>query len=579
MNESLSLIGQRHGIKLKQIKKRKFAINIKKTFLKVNEKSNIPYCIAILIFIIIILTGILIISLQHNNKSVKINNLRQQESNNYNNTNYNKENITNNYNTFNPNKPNEKDNQKNISFFPVFDNKKKSDKKYSFISKFKKEYISPSNQNPRCEELDPIKMFNSRLNSPSKVICKNSKSQHICYQNKNSIYAGANGVICKMSNIILDPTKWHNGSYTYKGPVDKANKGKPNLSKGFFSMKCNNPNLLEGYNDMYDTYFNGWDYDYKNSNKDIYEELAPGKIVFFLSRNQDSPNLYHGGSEFINALSLMYLLNLDPEDIQVVFLESMTINDDPFYDLYSNLIGRGGKPIYPKNLNMAKKYIISNGIHIPINWDSPCFILSGVPACQYPTLTYSYYNKLIDNYMNITNYVDKFKSDEDIYYYPKPILERHDSNINFTLTITFQWRRVWPKGRSNQQRILGNGPELADKLASVLPKNILLRLIDTASLPIAQQISIMKTTDYFVGIHGAGLTLAIFAPSHCIFHEVLPRNNMNGLLLMASLSGHKTYSDIISSSVKHIDNNEYFYFDSSLFVNKVLSHMKENNLI
>ena len=80
---------------------------------------------------------------------------------------------------------------------------------------------------------------------------------------------------------------------------------------------------------MYDTYFNGWDYlDDNYTDNNTYEELAPGKTVFFLSRNQDSPNLYHGGSEFINALSLMYLFDLEPENIIIFFLESMTIEDE-----------------------------------------------------------------------------------------------------------------------------------------------------------------------------------------------------------------------------------------------------------
>ena len=567
MNESNTLISQKKGTNLKKIKKRKFTINIRKTFLKINEKSNTPFYIAFFIFLIIILIGVLLILLQNNNLPIKIKNLRKQES---------KYNLN---NTFNKreNKKGTINNSSLKSDIEIINNK--VDKK-SFIYKFKKEYKSPKEQNPSCTNLDPINMFKSRLNSPSKIICKNGKSQHICYQNKNPIYAGANGVICKMSNIILDPSKWINGSYTYKGPVDKDRKGKPNLSKGFFSMKCDNPNLLRDYANMYTPYFDGWDYINESSiDQTNYEELAPGKTIFFLSRNQDSPNLYHGGSEFINALSLMYLFNLNPEDIQVVFLESITINDDPFYDLYSNIIGRGGKPIYPKNLNMKKKYLISNAIHIPINWDSPCFILSGIPSCQYPTMTYYYYNKLIDNYMNITDYKDSFKSDGDIYYYPKPIIENHNSNINFTITMTFQWRRVWPKGRNKQQRILGNGPELADELAAALPKNILLRLIDTASLPINEQISIMRKTDYFVGIHGAGLTLVIFAPRHCIFHEVLPRHNMNGLALMASLSGHKTYSDIIHSTRRNVDDNEYFDFETEAFVDSVISHMKQNNLI
>ena len=274
---------------------------------------------------------------------------------------------------------------------------------------------------------------------------------------------------------------------------------------------------------------------------------------------------------------MLYLLDINPENIQVVFLESITLNDDPFYDLYKNLISRGGEPIYIKNLK--KKYLVSSAIHIPINWDSPCFIESEIPECKYPTITYKFYNNLIDKYMNIQNFEDSFKSDNQIFYYPKKIIENHDSKTEFTKILTFQWRRVWPPGRTGQQRILGNGPELAEKLASKLPKNILLRLIDTASLPIAQQIAILRKTDYYVGIHGAGLCLSIFAPNHCIFHEVLPRPNMNGLLLMASLSGHKTYSDIIDADIEYENNNEMVLFDEDEFVQNVIEHLKETKLI
>ena len=49
--------------------------------------------------------------------------------------------------------------------------------------------------------------------------------------------------------------------------------------------------------------------------KQVFFSTCLGKTIFFISRNQDSPNLYHGGSEFVNALSFMYLLNLNPEDI------------------------------------------------------------------------------------------------------------------------------------------------------------------------------------------------------------------------------------------------------------------------
>ena len=565
MNESNSLISkkrQKNGLYLKKHKKRNFIIYTKLTFSKFKEKTKTPYIIAFIIFILIVLTSILIILFLKKNKKSKFNYLKLKGY---------RQNIS--------NTTSNKLVQNKSKIFNTKEKIKPKSNNNSFVAKFKKEYRAPKDQNPKCDELDPIKLFNIRLQSPFKKICKESKSQHICYLNTDTKYAGKKGVICKMSNIVLDPTKWSNGSYTYKGPVDNENRGQPILSKGFFNINCNNPNLLTGYADMYKDYFEGWNYCNNCTNDKKYEELAPGKTVFFLSRNQDSPNLYHGGSEFINALSLMYLLNLEPEDIQIVFLESMVINDDPFYDLYFNLIGRGGVPIYIKNLDMSKKYHITNAVHIPINWDSPCFILSGVPTCKYPTLTYSFYNKLVDKYMNITDFKDSFISDGEIFYYPKEVLESHKSNVTFKTIVTFQWRKVWPKGRKNQQRLLGNGPELADKLASLLPKHILIRLVDTASLTIAEQISIVRKTDYFLGIHGAGLSLAIFSPNHCIFHEFLPRYNMNGLALMAALSGHKRYSDILPSTEKFIDANQYFYFDVEFFAHRVLNHMKENKLI
>ena len=57
---------------------------------------------------------------------------------------------------------------------------------------------------------------------------------------------------------------------------------------------------------------------------------------------------------------------------------------------------------------------------------------------------------------------------------------------------------------------MGNGPEMADKLASLLPKDYLIRLVNTADLNTFTQIAIARNTDYFIGVHGAGLFLTIF---------------------------------------------------------------------
>ena len=553
MNESNQLIQN----KIKNIRKKivYLKVKVKKNYLKENNSKY--QCIAIVTLVglivgIILLLGLLIFKINNNDDIVNIN-----EQQNHNETH---QNISNNPQNLNNSKPVHLDT--NIKFD---------------LEKYKNDIKENKQEDsPRCDELDPINILSRRLESNPTTICENGKSMHICYKNDDSIFVVQNGVICKMENIILDPSKWQDRGFIYKGPVDPSSRGCPLLNKGFFNIKCENKAIkYSGYGYIYNSYFDGWNYDYKE--KEDEKELAPGKTIFFLSRNQDSPNLYHGGSEFVNALSMMYLLNLNPEDIQVVFLDSIALNDDPFYDLYKNLVSRGGEPIYIKNL--TKKYHISSAYHVPINWDSPCFIHSEIPSCKYPTKTYKFYNDLIDKYMSIPNYVDSFKSDDDIFYYPKSVIESHNSNINFTKIVTFQWRRVWPKGRTGQQRILGNGPELAERLAQHLPKNILVRLIDTARLPISEQIAILRKTDYYVGMHGAGLCLSIYSPNHCIFHEVLPRSNMNGLLLMAALSGHITYSDVINSYQRQVKGNELFDFKEDEFVNTVIAHMKENKFI
>ena len=88
-----------------------------------------------------------------------------------------------------------------------------------------------------------------------------------------------------------------------------------------------------------------------------------------------------------------------------------------------------------------------------------------------------------------------------------------------------------------QQRLMRNGPEMADKLAFLLPKNIFIRLVNTTDLSIFEQISIAKNTDYFIGIHGAGLSLTMLTPEHCINQEILDIPNLNSLKLIFRMSG------------------------------------------
>jgi hypothetical protein len=243
--------------------------------------------------------------------------------------------------------------------------------------------------------------------------------------------------------------------------------------------------------------------------------------------------------------------------------------------LYLNLISRGGEPIHVSKLK--KKYHISSAIFVPINLDSPLFIKNDFPKCENSTETYKILNNLGDQYLNLKEFKDSFKSDNKVFYYPKSVIKNQKNHTNFTKFVTIQWRKVWPEGRKSQQRLLANGKDLADKLASVLPKNILIRLVNTASLSMKEQISLIRKTDYLVGIHGAGLSLSIYMKKSAILHEILPVENIKVLVLMSALSGHKTYSDIIKSEIRHDEDLEKVYFDPTDFANNVKKHMEEND--
>ena len=115
---------------------------------------------------------------------------------------------------------------------------------------------------------------------------------------------GKNFVFCTMENIILDPSKSNQSGLVFRGHVDPVNLGYHILYKGFLNTKCNHQNITFPYSKYLVHYFNSWNYDYNNENEQL-EELSPGKTVLLMSRNQDSPNLYHGNCEVMNAISML----------------------------------------------------------------------------------------------------------------------------------------------------------------------------------------------------------------------------------------------------------------------------------
>ena len=177
--------------------------------------------------------------------------------------------------------------------------------------------------------------------------------------------------------------------------------------------------------------------------------------------------------------------------------------------------------------------------------------------------------------MDLKPFEDKFITDNETFYYPESVIKSHESGTKFEKIVTVQWRKIWPKKRKNQWRLFKNAQQLTYKLSTLLPKNILIRLINFAQFSMKDQISIMRSTDYLIGIHGAGLSLSIFLPHKSIFNEFDHENITSLVALMCDVSGHVTYTDYIKSSKSNIDGFENIELDENEFIDRVITHMKE----
>ena len=235
MNESNKLIENKSKIALKR-KELNLKVKVDKRYITSVQQNNKYIGLAIIIFLIIILISLFILKL-FSTKNINYNLININEINKY------------------------KDTQNDES---IYDNKP-FDKflKLKFNTEKIKNEKKYYEDNPRCNELDPINIFNRRLQDKSTTICQDGISRHICYKNNDPIFVSKDGVICTMENIIIDPSFWKSSGYIYKGPVDKERRGSPILKKGFFNMKCGKDiTKIKGYDFIYKTYFQSWNYNY-----------------------------------------------------------------------------------------------------------------------------------------------------------------------------------------------------------------------------------------------------------------------------------------------------------------------------
>lgn len=424
---------------------------------------------------------------------------------------------------------------------------------------------------------DGYNAFGRWMTNNNITICEGKDSYHKCNRNSIGYPCNSNGMICEMKNVILDPSNWRDNKHSFVSPMAPRSYNEKQLLSGLFNMQCdiNNIHQPEDYFKEYVDYFDSWNYTSNDSfeNEELVE-LAPDKTVLFVQRYIDLLNFYHEHCHIFHAYSMIGVLGLKREQIQVVFLDNYTNVDYKYMNIWEKVIS-DSPVIYTNDLQKSgKKYHISSAYKVPIAWDSPFAPCSDSPSCSnhIPSPMFEMYRRESFKYMDIPVFKDSLDWDKDIIRYPSNV--KNPQSSNYKKFITIQWRQVWPKNRKGQQRILANGPELMEALSKIVRENTLIRLVDTAKFDIEGQISVINRTDFFIGIHGAGLTLAVYAPKHTIFQEIYHSPNVDWLRFLAVVSGHRSFKDHIRNRVEH-DGNEQVHFDIDDFVNLIKRRINE----
>ena len=129
--------------------------------------------------------------------------------------------------------------------------------------------------------------------------------------------------------------------------------------------------------------------------------------------------------------------------------------------------------------------------------------------------------------------------------------------------------------RTNNRKLVNQSNLLSD-LRSAFPyaKNkIEVREIDFAALPLAEQLQLVRETDVLVGVHGAGLTHAMFLPPGGAVVEILPPGlKHKGFRNLALMRGHRYFSthgvrvlgdegDEIKGKEKNVDPEAWHWED------------------
>jgi len=228
-----------------------------------------------------------------------------------------------------------------------------------------------------------------------------------------------------------------------------------------------------------------------------------GETTYLMPRDADGDNMFHVSADLMNMEVVYRVMGLNGHDVQVVIWDKL-----PLYS-YIDLIERafnGGKRLVNLQdlltLDSTRQTIVFE--HLVFHLESPAanvheFVTLAFPKqepmqCRTSSLWRAYQQRVLCAY--------------NLWQASPPSVPH--------LTLSIRQRT----SKKNVGRVLANQKELETVF---MEGNMLTwQTVDLADMSFKEQINVMRKTNVYVGIHGAGLILIMFTAEESILLEIHP---------------------------------------------------------
>eukprot|EP01080_Neovahlkampfia_damariscottae_P007551 gene7551-11874_t len=229
------------------------------------------------------------------------------------------------------------------------------------------------------------------------------------------------------------------------------------------------------------------------------------KGTTLLVDRDDVFNVFHSLANFINAFLSLLILNKKPKVDRLIILDSKT--DGPYWPLWSSFSDK-----------IIRRSSFGNEI---VCLENAIFTIPGGSNFIWKDVWVPndcYHSSLLKTFVRFT--LKHFNLLE------QPRRKKNDSPIRILLS-SRQLKPGGPPGLKPGRRII-NEKELENLLKNDLrtpegkrvPTEVIVK--DFSTIPLYEQIRLIRNTDVYIGMHGAGMTHLIFLPDEAVVIEMFP---------------------------------------------------------